>query len=64
MTTEPIGIYVHIPFCKSKCAYCDFVSFGGALSKYEEQYVNSLISEISEYKSEDKITVNSIFFGG
>ena len=64
MTTEPIGIYVHIPFCKSKCAYCDFVSFGGALSKYEEQYVNSLISEISEYRAEDKILVNTVFFGG
>ena len=64
MTTEPIGIYVHIPFCKSKCAYCDFVSFGGALSKYEEQYVNSLISEIWEHRSADKIAVNSIFFGG
>ena len=64
MITEPIGIYVHTPFCKSKCAYCDFVSFGGALSKYEEQYVNALINEICEYKTEDKIKVDTVFFGG
>ena len=64
MTTEPIGLYVHIPFCKSKCAYCDFVSFGGALKEYEECYVNALTSEIKEYRRDEKIRVDSIFFGG
>ena len=61
MTTEPIGLYVHIPFCKSKCAYCDFVSFGGALKEYEECYVNALTSEIKEYRRDEKIRVDSIF---
>ena len=27
-----LGIYVHIPFCKSKCEYCDFYSLGGSLT--------------------------------
>ena len=27
---KPLGIYVHIPFCKSKCEYCDFYSLGGS----------------------------------
>lgn len=64
MTTEPIGLYLHIPFCKSKCAYCDFVSFGGALSEYEDSYTAALINEICEYRSKEKIKVNTVFFGG
>ena len=64
MTTDLIGLYVHIPFCKSKCAYCDFVSFGNALCEYEEKYVSALIDEISEYKREEKIGIDTIFFGG
>lgn len=64
MTTKPIGIYVHIPFCKQKCAYCDFVSFAGALERYEEQYVNALVKEIQSYGEEQKIKVDTIFFGG
>ena len=27
---QPIGLYVHVPFCLSKCAYCDFASYAGA----------------------------------
>ena len=27
--TEKLGIYIHIPFCRSKCAYCDFYSMAG-----------------------------------
>ena len=64
MITDPIGIYVHIPFCKSKCAYCDFVSFKGALEEYEEVYVKHLIKEIYSYKSERKIKADTVFFGG
>lgn len=64
MTTKPIGIYVHIPFCKSKCAYCDFLSFAGALQKYEEPYTDALIREIYLYKREPKIKADTVFFGG
>ena len=64
MTTEPIGLYVHIPFCKKKCAYCDFVSFGDALDKYEDTYVSALVNEIYEYQREEKIAVDTVFFGG
>ena len=64
MITEPIGIYVHIPFCRSKCSYCDFCSFAGALEKYEKKYVEALVDEMQEYASEEKIKVDSVFFGG
>ena len=59
MITKPIGLYVHIPFCKQKCSYCDFVSFGGALSRFEEEYTEALVKEILEYKTEEKIKVDT-----
>ena len=39
------GIYIHIPFCKRKCFYCDFVSFVKD-DDIKEKYVNALIEEI------------------
>ena len=64
MTTDHRGLYLHVPFCKSKCAYCDFVSFAGALEAYEEKYVEALISEIYEYESKEKIKIDTVFVGG
>ena len=41
---QPIGLYIHIPFCLQKCAYCDFYSTSNI--KGIEQYVNALLSEL------------------
>ena len=30
---RPLGIYVHVPFCRSKCEYCDFYSLGGGMNR-------------------------------
>ncbi len=57
------GIYIHIPFCKQKCHYCNFYSV--ASSKFRDSFVNALITEISErasYLSNEPI--NTIYFGG
>jgi len=43
---QGMGLYIHIPFCVSKCAYCDFLSFEGAGGDVHRQYVNALISEM------------------
>lgn len=52
--------YIHIPFCKSKCKYCSFVSFDDLSLK--EKYIDALISQIqSEYKGEK---LNTLYFGG
>lgn len=40
------GLYIHIPFCRKKCAYCDFVSFGGCEQDAFEQYFKALFREI------------------
>jgi oxygen-independent coproporphyrinogen-3 oxidase len=57
------GIYIHIPFCKKKCYYCDFFSIASSSRKIE--YIESLIKEINlrkEYLADD--IIKSIYFGG
>ncbi len=41
------GLYVHIPFCRSKCGYCDFLSFGGSSDEQISRYLRCLIEEMS-----------------
>lgn len=59
-----IQLYIHIPFCERKCAYCDFLSFQSCESE-RKKYVTALIKEISLYKKLGKqVKVSSIFIGG
>lgn len=56
------GIYIHIPFCKQKCYYCDFVSFANC-ENLIEKYISALKKEIKNtLKKEDKI--DTIYIGG
>lgn len=57
------GIYIHIPFCKQKCHYCNFYSV--ASTKYRSVFVASLLKEIQRQKNylNDK-TIHTIYFGG
>lgn len=57
-----LGLYVHIPFCAKKCAYCDFVSFTNSAS-YFEQYAQAVCAEIEHFANKDYI-VDTIYFGG
>ena len=45
---KKIGVYIHIPFCKQKCYYCDFISYANN-EKYFEKYVQALIKEINNF---------------
>ena len=56
------GVYIHVPFCKRKCLYCDFASF---TCNHHDKYFKALLKEADMYDdilSVDKI--DSIFFGG
>ncbi|MFN2578907.1 MAG: radical SAM family heme chaperone HemW [Pyrinomonadaceae bacterium] len=58
------GIYVHIPFCRSRCSYCDFAT-GMYESTIAVRYVASLCSEISGWHEvDDPPPVDTIYFGG
>jgi len=59
---KKLGIYVHIPFCKRKCNYCDFYSVKWS-DEVENRYVNALIKEIKNC-NDMKYIVDTIFIGG
>ncbi len=61
-----IGIYVHIPFCKQKCLYCDFISYSNKLNCVEK-YIERLKKEIDDVSSKIDVNsniVNTIYIGG
>ena len=58
-----LGLYIHIPFCKSKCLYCDFCSFVSREEDEREQYVDALIGEI-EARGTREYLVDTVYFGG
>ena len=58
------GIYIHIPFCRSRCSYCDFAT-GMFEQEMAERYVCALIKEISVWsEGNDAASVETIYFGG
>jgi len=61
---KKLGLYIHIPFCKRKCHYCDFISFSNKTDLIE-QYINSLNKEIKKCRiNKDEYEVKTIYFGG
>ncbi len=63
MKAEPIGLYIHVPFCVQKCEYCDFCSFTPDKSSFIDDYVDELCREIASYKDRN-ISLDTVFFGG
>ncbi|MBR3697545.1 MAG: radical SAM protein [Clostridia bacterium] len=61
---KTLGLYIHIPFCKKKCDYCDFVSFSGK-DQNIEFYFKALKLEIEKSSIEAKdYFIDTIYFGG
>jgi oxygen-independent coproporphyrinogen III oxidase len=69
------GVYIHIPFCKSRCSYCDFATDVFKTEETVERYVNALTKEISNFKFQisnssknqkpkTKDQIDTIYFGG
>lgn len=65
-TTSPKHLYIHWPFCSSKCYYCDFVAFEQHES-FQDAYHATLCKEITTFANQlppSDRTINTIFFGG
>lgn len=63
---KELGIYVHIPFCKQKCYYCDFTSYankGEAVEEYIEALKKEIEQEAKNLEKEDNI-ITTIYIGG
>lgn len=58
---KELSLYIHIPFCKQKCFYCDFPSYA-SIDYLREDYVDALCKEIEDKGS--KYIIKSIFIGG
>lgn len=64
--TQPLGIYVHVPFCRSKCEYCDFYSLGGGMNKDSmDLYLQAVLTHIREAAQRAAgYEVDTVYFGG
>ena len=63
---KKLGIYVHIPFCKSRCEYCDFYSNGGGKDPHQvDDYLQALADHMREAgKLAPGYVVDTVYFGG
>ncbi|MBU2018276.1 MAG: radical SAM family heme chaperone HemW [Bacteroidetes bacterium] len=57
------GIYLHIPFCKQRCTYCDF-HFSTSYQNYQDQMIEAMVSELIQRKSEITEKIETIYLGG
>ena len=65
-TGRPLGLYIHIPFCRSKCEYCDFYSIAGGRDRdMMERYTDAVIAHLREAAARaGQYSVDTIYFGG
>ena len=63
-TRFPLGVYIHWPYCISKCPYCDFYSSAKKCIN-EDELIDNYCKDLEYYRSlNDNYTLQSIFFGG
>ena len=61
---HPLGLYLHIPFCRSKCAYCDFYSLSGREDRMDA-YTSALERHLIEVAPQAaQHSVDTVYFGG
>ena len=61
----PLGIYVHVPFCRSKCQYCDFYSLTTKDDRLMDSYIDATCRHIKEAGAlAPGYVVDTVYFGG
>jgi oxygen-independent coproporphyrinogen-3 oxidase len=58
------GVYLHIPFCRSRCSYCDFATDVYRTAEGVERYVAALCNEIANTEPNGGTQIDTIYFGG
>ncbi|MBQ9760444.1 MAG: radical SAM family heme chaperone HemW [Clostridia bacterium] len=62
---KTLGLYIHLPFCKSKCLYCDFCSFPHPRLEVMEKYTARICEELAIWSERARdYTVDTVYFGG
>ncbi len=62
---KPLGIYIHVPFCRSKCVYCDFYSVTNKDDKLLDAYLDAICTHIKETGAlAPNYHVDTVYFGG
>lgn len=64
VAVERIGLYLHIPFCVSKCPYCDFYSLPLTAEDALDRYTDGLLSAMEEWATRRPLQADSLYFGG
>ena len=65
--TEPLGLYIHLPFCQRKCDYCYYLSYVGKSAETIQQYLDHVIHELALYAGNRGVAgrpLSFIYFGG
>ncbi len=61
--SNPIGLYIHVPFCDGKCPYCDFFSVRGSESAMDE-YTDCVVNKLKSCSERIGAKADTLYFGG
>lgn len=62
---KPLGLYIHIPFCRSKCDYCDFCSFVPNNQAVIEHYTDALLLQMEDWRDKCRpYEIDTVYIGG
>lgn len=71
MMSKPVGLYIHVPFCRKKCPYCDFYSVGfnpqltpEYSNRLAKKYMDAVIRNIRRYQERFGAIFDTVYFGG
>ncbi len=59
-----LGLYLHIPFCVSKCPYCDFYSLAGSTDDDKDRYLQAMIDSLSHWSARLHTAADTVYLGG
>ena len=59
-----LGLYLHVPFCLSKCPYCDFYSLADSTDDDKDRYLRALIESLHQWSAQLQTTADTVYLGG